>query len=1375
MTLSAHRPVTLTPSLKFMVSRRLILTGAVLGAAFACGAAGKAALPASALAIPAGHVVANPPPEEMPPPGDLVPWPQAGYPRTAAGSAGDAREWLMDAPAGKHGWVKARPDGRLEFEDGTPARFWGTTLTYAGSFPDKPEDIERIADTLAADGYNLVRFHHNDIPRAGLGYLRQKTDAAAGSAIELDPAGIDRLDRLAAACFKRGIYIHLDLVDSRPWTEDTNMPGWEELAKAHNHAGWKGVWPHPAIVAAWKRAAAALLAHVNPYTGRAWGAEPGVVVVEAINENGPFWDWGFTTTDAVRAWHVADWNAWLLKRYGTREALAKRWTDAAGKAGLFADEDPAKGTVHRPALAPVQEWDRNNGSKARGPCRLNDFYTYLGERTEELHRTTSAHIRSFGYKGLVIGSHELQGPVNQLAEVRATGMIAAHLYANPRLAWGARPGVKGITLDGVDVKSNNWYVNLPRIKIAGAPSWNGEWTGGSWTRRADVNLGVATMHAFQRVDGGAQFGFIQRWVGEPMPDYDWTYKYVGYLKRIDQGYSVGLDPTWTIANRFAAAMIRRGDLPPARYKAHIALSDEDVHEQNLHAAGINGGSGTVGGASQFLPLLHEVETAFFGTAYQGDADVVFSTGRSASGDYSKAKHAVVLGDNPWCDRYRQKRDLAAPARFLQPALRTADLKTTTFNVSWPYDKTRTLELPAVEAAIAVDSLPAGATPVGLSADGKWTLGWCDDRFLVLPNAALYGEHIADGRWLYRLYLAAAKRWKLDIPDSADTAEYRSDNGCLVTDWGTGTQLVDSPRTQIISGFAGYRATNTTANLAVRVETPYAAVALTSLDGKPVAAAKRLLLEAAGRVINTGAAITAGKTGPELTKAGAKPTLVECLRGEIVLTGLADASMQVFALDPEGRRLGEVPVTRGAGTITIPLSPRWRSIWFEVCAPGTTGPAAPAGAAAWPAEAAPAPADGTPPKTMPVQEFLAAISTVPKAAAETAAPLSADGLSRLALTQPADWKPYQAYGNIKVEPAALADGTPVLTLLVGKHNPKDWAGGAWWNVAPVGGLKAADVAGLAFGFQGDGTMPRELFISLKLKDGRSFKSRNLAKLFEDTAWREVTLQPADFAGKDGEPDLAAVARIDVSCIGPLMENRHVGKLGAFNLLTRGIAEVKVERLTGRLPAPAPLAGAALTVPLLPDAAITADGDPSEEAWSKAVGFVMDEDAVPAWHKIGSHLAEGARKQGEKARFWLLATKAGLALVADVEKGAGAPVAGVRDWYTGDCVELFTDAKLERKKPTKQIFLAYRRPGSDRPACSAAGATIGRVRTARGYALEALIPWGDLGFAGGPQGEFGLDVQVDIGDADGRRMQMTYATGTNEAWITSERFLTIRLAP
>jgi hypothetical protein len=478
------------------------------------------------------------------------------------------------------------------------------------------------------------------------------------------------------------------------------------------------------------------------------------------------------------------------------------------------------------------------------------------------------------------------------------------------------------------------------------------------------------------------------------------------------------------------------------------------------------------------------------------------------------------------------------------------------------------------------------------------------------------------------------------------------------------------------------------------------------------------------------------------------------------------------LDSQGRRLGEVPATHEGGTLSFALSPRWRTIWFEVCAAGVDGPRAPDGTV-WPGDEPTLSAAAPVAATLAVSDFLAKVSAPVKPVEEPAAALDANGLARMELTDLAGWKSYQAYGNLKGT-VENRDGISVLDLSFGQHT-KDWHGGTWFNTAPVGGLKAEDAVALSFGFQGDGTLPQKCMVTLKLKDGRSFTSRNLNALFEDTAWRPVVLKPEDFAEKDkqGTPDLATITRLDFSCAGPLMDSRHTAKLGAFALLTRGAAEVKVERLGGALPAVGTLAAPEISIPFVADAAIGADGDPGEAAWAQAVGFAMDEGEVPVWHKIGSFVAEGSRKQGETARFWLLATPAGLAMVADIEKGAGAPVNSKPDWYRGDCVEVFTDVTLARGKPSQQVFLAYRRPGLDRGTSSAPGASVGRMRTARGYALEAVIPWSDLGFTDMPTTAFGIDFQVDVGDADGRRLMLSLGTGTNEAWISAQRFLAARI--
>ena len=55
---------------------------------------------------------------------------------------------LLDAPAGRHGFLTVRGD-RFVFEDGTEARFWGGNLFGEANFPDKA-NAERLADIAAA-------------------------------------------------------------------------------------------------------------------------------------------------------------------------------------------------------------------------------------------------------------------------------------------------------------------------------------------------------------------------------------------------------------------------------------------------------------------------------------------------------------------------------------------------------------------------------------------------------------------------------------------------------------------------------------------------------------------------------------------------------------------------------------------------------------------------------------------------------------------------------------------------------------------------------------------------------------------------------------------------------------------------------------------------------------------------------------------------------------------------------------------------------------------------------------------------------------------------------------------------------------------------
>ncbi|MAX26358.1 MAG: hypothetical protein CMJ19_17845 [Phycisphaeraceae bacterium] len=1327
----------------------------------------------------AEQVLSQVPAEVLPDEADLIPWSMSRYPRFAEDSVINVGPWLFDKPAGKHGHVQTQADGSIAFADGTPVRFWGTTLAFGASFPEKPKEIEVLADAIAAKGYNLVRFHHNDMNAKGLGFLQVNPK----SNYLLEPSEMDRFDKFASELYKRGIYVYLDLIDYRDLLEEDglNVPDFEKLKKI-NGKGWKGLFPHPAIVNAWKRFVTEFLNHVNPYTGNRWGDEPGVVTIEIINENGLFWDWSFKLTDSMTQWHNQQWNQWLVKRYGTREKLDKAWTDLEGTHGLFANEDPTKNTVFAPRLMAFTKWDRPHRSKTRGASRVNDYFNYLSETAADFYRDATQHIRSLGYKGLVLGSHELYGPANQYAEIQDGRVLAAHLYANGNTVFNARPGVTGGELEGVDLRVNNWFSNIPRVKAQGVAAVNGEWTGGTFTQRADVNMAVATISSYQNITQSLHFTLAHRWRGERMPDFDYTFRYIGYKKKISRSFSSLHDFPWMATNRIISPMFIRQDISRPKVKVHIACSAVDRMEQNLHAPGKANGTGSIGGLALFMPMIHDVNNYFFDEVYDGKADVVFTTGRSASGDYSNAKHAVILGDNPYNDPYHKSRDLAYPVRKIHPSVKVVKLdKPSTFSLTSPWEQDTTISFPTLEAAIDIKSIPAGSSPIGVSADKKYTLGWIDDRNVVFPNAGSFDKKTKDARWLLRLYLHAAKRWGIPTADNdVDNTWYTSDTGELTFDWGRGTLVVDTPKTQGFSGLMGWRENNKTDNLQCEIDVPYGNVLITSADNKPIDQSQRMILTAAGRMKNTGMEVGPNKAGKTVVlKAGQSPCFVEGLRGQLILKSNIASKLHVYALDSRGRRLGEVPVSRSGNNIKLELTPRWQTIWFEVATQGFDAPVNEK-FAGFPTQVS---SRSTQPPAAPLMDAqeLFVRSAKSKVVDDTEVQ---QGDIRFTSADFSQTKFPFAYVNAKASKATDSDGK-YSKITFGKVN-QEWFGGCFADLtAPQ--TKPENCKGMILHFKGDGTQPRDAFLTLTCKDGLKYKSKQINYIFENDQWHDVLLTASDFKlqkksakGKTDVPesiDWSTVKRMDFGVVGPIMNSAAVGNFKRVEFLLDKPADnssIAKDELLSMMPKVQKPKSSAIDLPLVLKGQIDIDGMPDDKLWAQAFGLAMDEDNVPDWHFFGSHVVFGSQLNEEGATFWMIATQKGLALLAHIDKG-GLPIATENaDWYKGDCLEVFSDVNNEGKKPTKQLFLAYSRPGSPFAAASDSNIQIARTPTDAGYLLEAMIPWHSLGFKSLPQSTFGLEFQVDFARPEiGKTLQMTYGTGTNEAWSSAAHYLKVTL--
>ena len=74
----------------------------------------------------------------------------------------------------------------------------------------------------------------------------------------------------------------------------------------------------------------------------------------------------------------------------------------------------------------------------------------------------------------------------------------------------------------------------------------------------------------------------------------------------------------------------------------------------------------------------------------------------------------------------------------------------------------------------------------------------------------------------------------------------SDTGELKRDWSLGIETIDTPKSQAVMGWVGKRALRLT-DVTFDLETPKATVAVTSLDGQPIASSKKMLVTVVAQV------------------------------------------------------------------------------------------------------------------------------------------------------------------------------------------------------------------------------------------------------------------------------------------------------------------------------------------------------------------------------------------------------------------------------------------------------------------------------------------------------------------------------------------------
>lgn len=447
--------------------------------------------------------------------------------------------FLLDAPAGKHGFIIVKDGHLATSEDGHRIRFWGVNITdwSKGSRQIPPrEDAPYIAGTLARFGVNAVRFQFLDlqVPRGLI--------AAGDNTRRLDPEAVDREDFFIAELERRGIYIDFNLLVGRPF-----KAGDEVKDAAALHQGAKGTSLFDArLIELQKEYAKQLLDHLNPYTHRRYTADPAVAIVEINNEDAI--NVGFHAPSPFYAEELTTlYNQWLAKdRTGAQIAALRQ---AAGA---------AEGTS-----VPLIGW---RGASTAPPQRFHteaEFYTDLQRNYfEDFERYLK---QTLGSRSLVIATadhnHAASGyPI--LLATQSMDIIDGHTY------W-QHPEYYVHKLPMVNDPFNSTVVELSRSAIEDKPYTVSE-----------VNNPFPNDYAGEGIPILAAYGAFQDWDGifwytyEPKPDPNWK-SYVG------DPFDISRDPVKMPELAAGALLFLRNDVEKAHTLSTRSYSRDQVFDSML--------------------------------------------------------------------------------------------------------------------------------------------------------------------------------------------------------------------------------------------------------------------------------------------------------------------------------------------------------------------------------------------------------------------------------------------------------------------------------------------------------------------------------------------------------------------------------------------------------------------------------------------------------------------------------------------------------------------------------------------------------------------------------------------------------------------------
>lgn len=418
---------------------------------------------------------------------------------------------MNEAPSGRYGFVHAKGEN-LEFtgRPGIPCRFYGVNICLYAFFSPKPL-LMKMAEHIAQSGYNLVRLHQFD---------RQLPDRSSGVSTEPDRERLDRLDFLIAELKKRGVYVTMDLFMLRDLEKG-------ELSEFPDRAITFSEMKALLFVSAearrnYRRFAANLLNHVNPYTGLAWKDDPVFVSISLVNEN----------------------------------TIDQAYRNAA-------------------AIQPI--FRRRFEKEGRGEEERLAWELFLDKLQQEYHQDLTGFLKELGVKALITDQNYSSSPRTSLRR-NMLELIENHTYwSHPEflnVGWKLpaqldnRTPIEGLLDRGrTNVFSGSFNRNF-HDRLLGKPFALSEWDYVNPNDfAAEGALLTASYAALQNWNILARFDYVT-WGGSLMKERDT----IGF-------FDILHDPMRLLSERAGRVLFERGDVSSARMTLPFVLNPEAMRQR----------------------------------------------------------------------------------------------------------------------------------------------------------------------------------------------------------------------------------------------------------------------------------------------------------------------------------------------------------------------------------------------------------------------------------------------------------------------------------------------------------------------------------------------------------------------------------------------------------------------------------------------------------------------------------------------------------------------------------------------------------------------------------------------------------------------------